>query len=200
MKKTDVDDLHERAHWKRITEKEVAEVMQRIQEYLDDDRLQDDYDLSGLLQTLAYHGALTGVKPEYWELVEKFLVYPRSPYISWTALNILCSDWDLLSKYIDRVKSFLKGENWDENGEVRIQAMGLVGRYFKETQDKESLESLFRIFENKQEEIFERQVALESIGSAFGIDWKYDFESKQIIEDQVVKEIIAKTKQFLLKK
>jgi hypothetical protein len=104
-------ELREKAHWHMLSEEELAEVLLRLNTYLDDNNLCSTLDLDDLLEALGYTGAFTEVRQGFQKLVEKFLVFPSNPIISATALSILCNDWDLTSHYTNQIKSFIKAWN-----------------------------------------------------------------------------------------
>ncbi len=60
-----------------------------------------------LLDILVYTKAI-----KYRSLIEKYLYYPDFPLISRIALKGLC-DWGYTKDYLDVIKAFLKGVEWD---------------------------------------------------------------------------------------
>jgi hypothetical protein len=210
-KKTDAGELVDRAHWKRLTKEEKEEVIERLQAFVIDIHdekyhpsekqkmrctlTQEEFELNLLLHALGYVGAFEGIEPGYVELVEKFIVYPPLPLISVAALDVLCNDWDLTEAYLDKIKSLMRGESWDYDGEVKVKAMCVAGEYIRKTSDKECLKILLEIFDNKNksEEVRHCQLAYWCIARGFGFDDSQiddDINPDHYIEDPVVSEII----------
>jgi hypothetical protein len=132
-----IDELLEKAKWDKLSKSELDEIVKRIRQFKEG----DDDDLYSLLYALGRSGA-----SEYRNLVEKFLIYPADSMISRIALRTLCTYWDLVPYYIEIVKNFIKGVDWDDD-QVRIAAISIAGEYVRSTNDKECLKLLLEIFE-----------------------------------------------------
>jgi hypothetical protein len=215
-KKTDAGELVDRAHWKRLTKEEKEEVIERLQAFVIDihdekyhpsekqkmrcTMTQEEFELDQLLEALGYVGAFEGIEPGYVELVEKFIVYPPLPFISVTVLDVLCNDWELTEAYLDKIKSLMKGESWDYDGEVKVKAMCIAGEYIRKTSDKECLKILLEIFDNKNEEVRFRQLAYWCIAISFGFDVHQiedDINPDRYAGDPVAYEIINKAREII---
>ncbi|MDR3504422.1 MAG: hypothetical protein P4L79_17790 [Legionella sp.] len=85
---------------------------------------------------------------KYRKLLEKFLYYPEDPIISCTVLKSLCRYWDLTTDYLDDLKTFIKGVEWDDIGDVRLMAITMAEEYLKTNFDRELLKLLIRTFES----------------------------------------------------
>ncbi len=120
VKRTDVKVLFDKSCESKITPEEIAEVMERLQTYLDKEDSFPGYDLWLLLQTLRFVGIRTGVEKEYSTLVEKFLSYTNSAFIAADALSILCIDWHLSKEYSAQIKSFMRGVVYSDNNLCRL--------------------------------------------------------------------------------
>jgi hypothetical protein len=213
-KKTDAGELVERAQWERLTKEEISEVIERLQAFVIDihhkcygysekpkmlvTRLTlEEIELDQLIETLGYVGAFESIEPGYVELVEKFIVYPPFPVISATALQVLCIVWELTEHYLDKIKSYMGGESWDKNGDVKIMAMSIAGSYVKKTHDGDCLKLLLEIFDNKNEKKFDRQIAYRSIARGFGfeiINNEEKLDPDRYMEDPIVYAIINKAR------
>jgi len=185
-----LDLLLEKAKWDKLSKDELAEVVQRIKQYNEE----DSEDLYTLLHTLGRSGAW-----EYRSLVEPFLSYTADPMIPRIALKTLCDYWNLTSSYLDILKEFITGVEWDEDAVVRVVAISISGEYIRTTNDKSLLRLLLDIFENEKEEIEMRSFAYEAIARGIGVN--YDqlppvtvlaTFSKDVIDQAVVDEAYRK--------
>lgn len=138
---TDFDKLLEKAKDGKISKQEVDWVAQQIHEKYNDDSL----------YTLIYILGKAEAK-QYKSLVEKFLYYPSDPMISKIALQTLCNFWDFTEEYLDDVKSFVRGVDWDEDEDVRMIAISAAGQFLKTSFDKELLQLLINVFENNHQD------------------------------------------------
>ncbi|HUD01899.1 MAG TPA: hypothetical protein VMR37_06195 [Rhabdochlamydiaceae bacterium] len=157
-----LDELLEEAKWGKLTEKEIASVAEKIKAAGPD----EDSDLYTLIHILGRAEAT-----QYKKLVEKFLYYPTSPIISSIALKTLCNYWGSAHEYLDKIKSFIKGVEWDPDNDVRLIALSCAGQYLKESQDKELLQLLLSTYENEEEDELCREAAYEAIALAMGQTW-----------------------------
>ncbi len=197
----DIRDLYYKAYDGKIQPNEIAYVIDRIQKYYEHP---NEEDIHSLLQTVGYAGCFcrSSIIDEYKGLIEKFIIFPEDPFVSVTALDVLCNDWDLAHEYIGQIKSFVRGVEWDKDMQVRVQAICAVAEYIRETRDKECLEMLLEIFKNVQEKKSIRELAYEMISRALGKDWK-DLEKIDIDtypQNLMAQKTIAKAYELLAEK
>lgn len=133
-----IDELCKEAKWGQLTAEEVAFVVKRMK----DCKLEDKNELISLLYILG-HASLEEYR--YW--VEKFVDYPSSTLISQQALKTLCICWILTEDYLEVIKRYIRGVDWDESDEVRLTAMNIAGEFLRKKFDPELLELLLLVFE-----------------------------------------------------
>lgn len=142
---------------------------------------------------------------QYSSLVEKFLIYPKDPMVASAALNTLYR-WDLTEKYLDEIKMFLKGVEWDDE-EVRTAATSIAGTYLRSKFDKELLKLLLDLFHgientgikyDELEEIREnmKECAYQGIALAMGKSWEEIFTESEFDPNVIKKaqELLEKQK------
>ena len=156
-----LNELLEKAKWDKLSDGEISEVVRRIKET----KPGQDEDLYMLLHILGRSGA-----DQYRPLVEKFLYYPSYPMVSSIALKTLCVYWGYEEEYLDKIKIFIKGVDWDGDEDVKLNAVNCAGSYLISTPEKELYELLIHIFENDPNETC-REAALESIERGIGREW-----------------------------
>lgn len=187
--------LNNKSYQSQLSQEEIADVMMELQKFLNNDPLCDHTELWSLIETLSFVGSFSGLKPEYITLLEKFLDYHQDLDGPLYALSILCINWDLTSQYAEKIKSFLKGVAWD-SGIVKRKAIYIAVDLIQEAHDKECLQFLITILENKQEGTFNREIAFKCICKSIGIDWD---DIPEIDPDHLRdtdKEIIEKARQI----
>lgn len=128
-------ELLEIAKWGKLAPDEIDYVAQQLLESND-----DLYDLIYIL------GRAEAV--QYRNLIEPFLDHPEDPMISKIALKSLCTYWDLTGEYLDELKMFINGVDWDDFDDVRLSAIGIAGEYLRSTSNPELLHILINLFEN----------------------------------------------------
>lgn len=136
-------ELIEEAKWGKLTKEELAYVVQRIEKTDPNGDRKEGWDLSGYLTILGLSGT-----DRYRKLVEKFLHYHSNEQVCASALRTLCIYWDLTKEYLDDVKLYIRGAEWDETDDVRIKALTIAGMYLREEFDKELLQLVLDVFEN----------------------------------------------------
>jgi hypothetical protein len=138
-----LEALYHEALWGKLTQNEVDYVVQRIKKTdPDTDSFDESCDLAGLLQTLGRSGA-----NQYRELVEKFLHFRTNGMVCADALRTLFSYWDFTEEYMEDVKLYIRGAEWDESDEARTMALSLAGEYLRKKYDRELLQLLLDVFE-----------------------------------------------------
>lgn len=136
---------------------------------------------------------------KYVELVEYFLYHPYDSFTAGLALNVLCSYWNFTNDYLDVLKQFIRGVDWDTDGEVKGKAITLGGSYLKNNFDKGLLSLLIDIFDKNDPsdeiEDFKRLEAYIALGLAQGLDWSElppysarlsDLETRGLVDLSVV--------------
>lgn len=141
---TNLNDLLEAAKEGRISKIDIDEVAKKIKEIKKD----QDRSLYTLIHILGRAKAI-----EYQKLIEPFLIYPNNPNISKITLQSLCTYWNLTSQYLDELKMFIQGVEWDDLDDVRLIAISIAGEYLRMNTDKELLNLLLALFENQENNI-----------------------------------------------
>src|SRR5437868_5777180 len=95
-----IQELIDDPRWEDFSSNDIVHLVQIIQ----DSRPGNPNNLSAAIFLLGKVAT-----QEYRELIEKFLYYPKMPWISAEALKVLCRDWGLTKEYLREVKLFIKG-------------------------------------------------------------------------------------------
>ena len=162
-----LNELLEEAKWGKLTKDEVDYVVHRIKSSTPEE---EDDDIYTLLRILGKSG-----NKQYRKLVEEFLYYPTFPMVSSIALRTLCTYWGYAQDYLNELKVFIKGVEWDD-GQVRLIAISTTGEFLRNHPEKELLQLLIDslIVENKEEnesiELY-RDAAYEALARAVGEEW-----------------------------
>lgn len=136
-----LDNLLEKAKWDKISEDELNYVVDLIEK-------RDEENLYIALFIIGRAWAR-----QYRKLVESFLDYKEDTMVARMALNIFCNYWDFMPEYMDWVKKFLKGVEWDkEDDDVRLIAISSAGRYLETEEEPELLALLLKIFEDESDD------------------------------------------------
>lgn len=158
-----IDDLKYEAEWGKLSDEEINSIVKRIEVSTPDNEDPDLYDLIeilGLADLINYKG-----------LLEKFLYYPSSSWISNAALEVLCKNWGYTLEYRKEIREFLKPMEWDKHSYLRSSAFFLAPEILKKTQDKELLQLLLDIFDNdRQNDAYIRMRAYQAIALGMGVD------------------------------
>jgi len=199
----DLNNLLDRAYGGIITDEEIAYVMDRIAKFQEHPS-RVNVEIHLLIQVLGYAGAFSYGEyvEEFRKLIDKFIVFPIDPGVTVSALDILCNDWELTAEYIEQIKAFIRGVDWDEGMDVRVKAICVAGEYVREIGDKECLSMLLEIFKNEHEETIMRKIAYRSICRGVGVHWKdldvlREIDISQIPENKEAQEIIARAYHLL---
>lgn len=200
MSKTiNYSDLLESAKSRKISRSEIDEVAKKISEISKED--------SRLLYTLIHIlGRAEAIK--YKKLIEPFLYYPSNPNIAKITLQSLCTYWDLTAEYLDDVKMFIQGVEWDDLDDVRIVAISIAGEFLRKTPNKELLALLVDVFEGNNDEIkpaenaaLIQSCAYSAIARAMGKDYNQipgsAFIEKQLQKGTLDLSIIQQAKQLI---
>jgi hypothetical protein len=153
----DLDDLVRRANEGAVTSKESDRVAAILSA---DEGGNHTY---RLLYVIGESGALP-----HEQLVASFLEYRKDPFVARLALEILCSFWHLTDRYVDQVERFLKGVEWDDEGDVRQIAITSAGEFLRDRRHSELLKALLALGSPQNEDALERRIAVEAIARALG--------------------------------
>ncbi len=135
MTKKNYNELLEEEKSRKISQDELKHVAQQLNE-----NSESKYTLIHILgRAKAIH---------YRNLIEPFLNYPDDPLVSKIALQCLCTYWDLTNEYIEELKMFINGVDWDDFDDVRLTAISISGEYLRSTSNVELLHTLVDVFEN----------------------------------------------------
>ncbi|MBS0655861.1 MAG: hypothetical protein JSR46_08800, partial [Verrucomicrobia bacterium] len=166
-----------------LTKEEIDEVAQSVK----DTKPGNDKDLAMLIEILGASGAI-----EHRKVVEQFLYYPTDPWVSRKALDVLCNSWSLTKEYLNELKMFIRGVEWDNFEEIRLGAISHAGDYLSREYDKELLQLLISVFEDlgksDHQELLQ-SVVYRSIALAIGKDWLEIQDSREV-------EIFLRYKEF----
>lgn len=84
---------------------------------------------------------------DYTPIIENYLEYPSFPYLSATALKILCRWWGETSKYEKEILTFLYGVVWDTDEFCLMQAISICGEYLYDNKNPKLLGALIERFD-----------------------------------------------------
>lgn len=157
-----LDELLEKAKWDKLSSEELNYIVERIKSSTPE----EDDDLYTLIHILGKSG-----NKQYKKIVESFLFYPSSPMIPAIALKTLCTYWGFEDEYLPVMKNFIQGVEWDTDNDVKLVAISCAGQYLKNQNDKELIQSLLSIYQNENEDEFNREGAFVALALATGHDW-----------------------------
>ena len=174
----DAHDLLRKAKNYTITKEEFDYVVQRIKASTLDNEDPNLYTLIHILGAASIgppDGSDTEVPMDEIlkcrKLVESFLHYSKDPMVSKIALQVLCSYWGDTKDYIQEIKDFAKGVDWDFDEDVRMLAISEMGEQVRGTRDKQLLKILIQIFENPQENEIIQECVYTALARAGGQEW-----------------------------
>lgn len=166
-----VRELVMKAKQENLNNDDIAYVIKKLEEC----KSTPDDDLYDYIYILGRGMYGKPIPPAYKKLVEHFLYYPQDSSISALALDVLFYYWKFTDDYLERLKMFIRGVEWDKDKEVRGKAITLAGIYLKDTHDKELLSLLIDIFEKRDKadafEDFHRMEAYCALCLAYGLTW-----------------------------
>lgn len=184
-----LDYLLDKAKWSKLSDKELNDVVLRIKNHQNEDA----DSLYTLLHILGKAGAI-----QHRVLLEQFLNYPKDPMISKIALQSLCDYWGLYRYYLEQIKAFIRGVEWDDGEQVKIIALSAAGTYIQESGDKSFLKVLLDVYDNEKEDDLNRSFAYEVITRTMGVKSK-DLPSVRelatLSPDFINQEIIERARQ-----
>ena len=156
----DLETLRDEAEAGMITPNDLRQVAERLS------RAGDDEDRYTMLQIVGEAG-----DKQHRALVERFLDSPDDPMLARLALEILGHYWGEADRYLDHIRRFLRGVDWDDEDDVRQMALFRAGDYLAKKPDRELLELLIRAVERSDDDVM-RGSAYLALARAFGIEWK----------------------------
>ena len=152
-------ELVEKATNGTITKSEIKEAHEALVE-----KTGDEYDL---LLVLGRSEA-----KQYKELVEKYLKATHDPMLARLSLQVLCRYWGLADEYQDELERFIAWEDWDEEEDVRLMAIGCVVELYKENENPKLLKYVYDVFRNDSEDEITREAAYETLALVSGVPIK----------------------------
>lgn len=155
-RKLDVPNLVSRAKAGTITDRELSTVADRLAD-------NPESDVYELLYVLTRSGVRS-----YEGIVARFLDYRSDPMVARLALQSLCTFWGLTERYIDTVREFLRGVDWDVFGEVRQVAITAAGEFLSEHRRDDLLRELLRLSGVENSDTIERRIAVEALARSLG--------------------------------
>ena len=158
-----LDELLDEAKWGKLANDEIAYVVEQIKATSPG----NDDDLYTLIHILGRAGAT-----QYKNMIEKFLHYPSNSLISAIALRTLCTYWGFEEEYLEPMKQFIQGVDWDTDRDLQMYAIGCAGQYLKDVKDKDLLKLILDVYQNENEDQFSRETAYEAIAFATGQTWE----------------------------
>lgn len=188
-KMKNLDQLFKEAKVGKLTGDEIAYVAQKISVT---EAGKNDETLYTLIHILGKAGAT-----QYRKLIERFLFYPSSPIISRIALKVLCDYWGETKNYLEPLKAFVKGVQWDKEMDVQLVAISSAGEYLREHSDKILLKLLIAHFENNieaQPDTYESllfETSFQALARAMGVDWQNLFGNDTPLSDDFVFSVIS---------
>jgi len=171
----------------KLTAEEIIYVAQRLKNY----EINYEDRIPELIYILGHAKA-----DVYKDLVEKFIYYRDDFFICKQALKTLCIRWALTEEYLDAVKMYVRGADWDDIDEIRLAALYIAGEYLRKKKfDRELLHLLLQVFEDLGDSSYinesrdyargiVKSCAYHAIARAMGKD------HEEILPDYVVEELI----------
>jgi len=131
---------------------------------------------------------------QYKNDIEKYLNASYDPMLARLALQILCRYWGEAKNYKDVIKKFIESVDWDEDGDVRLMAIGCVTEVFKSEVSSELLRCVYNVFIDEKEGKVARGAAYEVLAIVSGKDLNdlsqplhFDFEND--VDPSVIEKI-----------
>jgi len=185
-----LDDLLEEAKTGTLTDEEISYIVEKIKNHQKGIDVKEDlYTLIyaiGIADCIAIPGKTYSPArgTEYRDIIESFLNYPNDPSVASIALKSLCTYWRYTESYLDEIKYFIKGVDWDEHDDVFLASVRIAGEYLRESNDKnqELLELLIEKWEeNEKKDISstKTEAVYEALARASGQQWSQVLSSKK---------------------
>lgn len=156
----DLATLREEAEEGTIKPEDLRQVAQRLS------RADVEEDRYTMLQIVGEAG-----DKQYRALVERFLESPDDPMLARLALEILAHYWGEADRYLDHIRRFLRGVDWDDEDDVRQMALFQAGDYLAKNSDRELLELIIASVVDRSQNDVMRRAAYLALGRALGLEW-----------------------------
>jgi hypothetical protein len=162
---------------KSIPDDNIAEIAAFLEEIAGDPAIEDRVSFDEVYNLILVLGRAKATA--YRNLVARYLEI-KDPLTAALALEILCLEWNGLEEYIEQVFHFALGVSWDEDDDLSLMAIKVLGEYLHIELSQNntlpaigrSLELLLFLFEDKNGEQWVRQAAYVSLLRAAGYDWE----------------------------
>jgi hypothetical protein len=166
-----LDDLLDEAKWGELSDKEITYLVQIIK----DSKPGEDRYLYQAIHALGLGGA-----KQYRKLIEGFLYYPSNPMVSGIALKALCIYWNFIHDYLDELKQFVKGVEWDvELEDTRIIALAISGEFLRRKSCPDLLRVLVSVLEGNDIDEIIMDSVYSALARAVGQEWDDYYEDKK---------------------
>ncbi|CAM0117305.1 hypothetical protein [Rhabdochlamydiaceae symbiont of Dictyostelium giganteum] len=186
-KKYNMTHLIDKATWDELTKDEIAYVTNKFESK---EQLPVN-ELSNLIYILGRIGAV-----KYRKKIEKYLYGPHPEDLCVIALRVLCNYWKYSTAYIEEIKMFIRGVEWDPVDEIRLIAISVAGESIRNNMNRELLKLLLDVFENlginpdlneKRDyaRAFIQSCAYYAIARAMGKEYN------QILDEELIEQAIA---------
>ncbi|ADB30583.1 hypothetical protein Kfla_1482 [Kribbella flavida DSM 17836] len=116
------------------------------------------------------------------ELVASFLDCADDPMLARLALQTLCSFWGLSAQYLDFIKRFVAGVDWDHFEDVRQVALSAAGEYLRENTDCELFRGVHGACVDSSSGSVGQRIALEALARALGKPMAESLDGKRLME------------------
>lgn len=176
-----LDDLAQDVTWEgKLSKEEIEYVAKKII-----DQTCNNDDLSTCIYILGRSGA-----EQYREQIEKYIYFKSNEWVCIQALRTLCTYWLLTNDYLEEIKMYIKGADWDDTDDIRIHAIGIAGNYLRKNHDSDLLRLLVEIFEtpNHAYKIHHddaltliKSCAYEALARAMGKEWNEILDVDEIL-------------------
>jgi len=118
-------------------------------------------------------------KPEHQQVLERYLDVSDPLTVSYV-LETFCLQWELTGDYLERVLRFAKGVSWDEEQDLQLSAIGILGEYCRDLSleptevslSGQLKKQLFAIFDQQEGPNWLRQAAYRALARACGRTWQ----------------------------
>lgn len=175
----DLSCLLEEAKFGTLSDEEFSYLVERLKKY----ESETDSDIYSLIYAIG-KADLNQEPPcsnprglQHRKLIEGFLYYPKDPMVSSRALAVLCRFWELTGDYLEIIRDFLVGINWDEGEEVQLTAISVAGEYLHDYQVRgeieiEMIQLIAAIAEDETKNEGIREMAYQALARASGASWE----------------------------
>ncbi|MGR3912202.1 MAG: hypothetical protein QRY71_02690 [Candidatus Rhabdochlamydia sp.] len=138
-KKYNIIRLAEKVTWDELKKDEINYVFNKFE-------TRESLPVNELSNLIYILGRIGAVK--YRKQIEKYLYDSNHETLCVTALKVLCDYWEYSTDYIEEIKMFIRGVEWDSTDEIRLIAISIAGEFIKDSMNKDLLKLLLDVFEN----------------------------------------------------